>query len=164
MGVIEFWKLAKKHPFTAGGLVLLLVVVTVGWEILQPRILRALDPPPFANLAGLYSGSIEGNDFYLCLKVYGHDVLGTMSWKGDDENAYYVDYEGKVGKDQVNLNYSRNRKAPYPDHGVAVITPPQNGQYKGYWTSTAGNTNRQELSLTKIQGKSCKLISWNGVN
>jgi hypothetical protein len=162
----EFLKVATKHPFTAVGLIVLWIVVTIGWEVLHKRITDWINPPPFSDLDGLYAGKMEQNNFHLCLKVYGTHVLGSMSWDGDKDDASYVDYEGDIDieHNQVNLRYARNRNAVDPDHGIAVVSPAINGEYGGYWESTAGNPNREIWSIIKKYGQSCELIKWSGVN
>lgn len=87
---------------------------------------------PFADLEGQYEGNAEGNKFKLCLKVFGNKVQGAMVWDESPDLIDYVDYEGTIKNTQVELTYKRNPKHPYPDNGVAIITPPENGLYRGY--------------------------------
>ncbi len=160
--ILDFWALLKKRPLTALGAVLMLAIVTIGWEVFEKRIMAALEPPPaapFADLAGAYSGKTETVDFVLCLNVLGSQVRGSMTWPGiDPENRAYVRYRGQIFSDHVQLEYKRNRDHPDSDKGDAVIARDAAGRYVASWENW--EDGRGEIfPLTKI-ASSCKPIGW----
>jgi hypothetical protein len=160
----EFWRLAKRRKWTAALLVVapsvLSAVLGFAWKaFIQDRIMEALHPPMFRNLAGLYTGKMEGNSFHFCLVVYDPHVLGSLTWDNDPTHLYSVNYEGDILPDQVKFDYARNPDHPVPDKGIAYLVN-ENGEYKGYWKSTDGKNSEPHFDLTKVGGSTCELLNW----
>jgi len=157
--VLEFWKLARKHPLTAILILLVTMAVTLIWRPIQVRLMKLIEPPPFAHLQGLYSGKTQGHDIKVCLKTFGNSVWGMVQWDNDKENQNYVLLEGTILPDRVKLEYRRNPNTRDSDKGIAVISERGKKRYGGFWSST-DRKNGEEWLLIKVQDK-CDLI-WGG--
>jgi hypothetical protein len=154
---IKLWELFKKSPLVAVLLVILLIAASVAGDFVHKWVDDYLNRDPFADVAGLYTGTAQGNNFRLCLLRYGTKVIGSMTWENDPDNKFYVDYSGDITKDGINLTYARNARHPFPDRGVAVISPPVDGKYGGYWESSMGVAGHETWSLVKKQ-PDCKIV------
>ncbi len=165
-GIKEFLGVARKHPITAALLLLLWVVTTIGWEIIHPKLLALFQPaPPFANIAGEYTGEIQDSGrFNFCLETHEadrttheYDVRGTMTFP----TGTYVDYWGSSSGNRLKLSYSRANSAT-PDTGNAIFYAPDSkgGPLNGYYVSSVDPLNRQNLALMR-SGHSCQLNQWN---
>jgi len=156
--VIKLWGLFRKSPWVALVVVVVLVATSVVGDFVHKWVDDYLNRDPFADVSGLYAGIAQGNNFHLCLLRYGPRIIGSMTWESDPENMYYVDYSGEITKDAINLTYARNAHHPYPDRGVAVISPAVDGKLGGFWESSMGVAGHEPWSLVKQQS-GCKIVT-----
>ncbi len=166
MGIKEFWTVARKRPVTALALVLLWIASTIGWEVIHPKLLALLQPPPpFSHLGGEYTGTIYGSgQFDLCFvedeahpSTHEYDVRGTMLFA----SGAYVDYKGSTSGNRLDMKYARGGNSAVSDNGTATFYAPKSGKgpVEGYYVSKRFPENRQNLMLTKIAGN-CRLANW----